>query len=293
MPILLDFSGTVFSSVYVAVSSEKDTSLEYMRHLIINQIRSTHKKFSKKYGELILCLDSSNGYWRKDIFPYYKAKRKEAREANTAIDWNEVFSNVHQVIDEIRENLPYKVIKIPKCEADDIVGTLSRLQPWNTSEDFFGISKKEPTLIVSNDHDFKQLHKYDNVFQYFPKHAKIMAEPDPVYYLCEHILKGDPGDGIPNVLSDPDTFMDDNKRQKPLSKKKIINIYTTKEIPDDIKKRYEVNKTLIDLSLTPEELVESIISEYTNIKTQQNRMKLMMYLTKYSLDMQLQHIEDF
>ena len=37
----------------------------------------------------------------------------------------------------------------------------------------------------------------------------------------EHILKGDAGDGVPNVLSDDDVFINDDKRQTPLSKKKM------------------------------------------------------------------------
>ena len=52
-----------------------------------------------------------------------------------------------------------------------------------------------------------------------PITKKFVNGIDPNEYLYEHILKGDTGDGVPNVLSPDNTFVD-GLRQKPLSKKR-------------------------------------------------------------------------
>ena len=51
-------------------------------------------------------------------------------------------------------------------------------------------------------------------------HKKRCQWFDPTIYLKEHILKGDTSDGVPNVLSPDNTFVD-GLRQRPLSRKKI------------------------------------------------------------------------
>ena len=106
MPILIDFSGTVHAGVHVDIRNHNDASKEFLRHIILNQIKAIRKKFVDQYGEPVICMDSWCGYWRKDLFPYYKAKRKEAREAS-AINWNEVFSYINEIADASRASLRF------------------------------------------------------------------------------------------------------------------------------------------------------------------------------------------
>lgn len=289
MPILMDFSGTVHAAVHVDISNNKDTSEEFLRHLILNQIKNINKKFHKKYGELIICLDSKNGYWRRDIFPYYKAKRKAVRDASD-IDWNTVFCYIDKIIDELVEYMPYKVLRVPKLEADDVIGTLAIEQPWNKDSMF----DDEPCLIVSNDHDFRQLHCIPNVEQYFPasKVAKIIHEANPKHYLIEHILKGDAGDGVPNVRSNRNTFVTEGIRQKPVSAKYIKEYLSSGTVPSEDKNRFEENTKLIDLHYTPDELKKAAIELYTSTKSG-NKSKMFLYFAKYGLNKHLENINDF
>lgn len=289
MPILIDFSGTIHAAVHVDIRNHQDVSKEFLRHIIINQIKSVRKKFHNEYGEPIICMDSKVGYWRKEFFPFYKAKRKIAREASD-IDWGMIFSYVNEIAKEIADNLPYKVIYVDKAEADDIIGTLAYQQPWNKDSLFEGEGEK--CLIVSNDHDFKQLHGINGVTQYFPFAQKIARVEYPKLFLIEHILKGDPGDGIPNVRSSRDVFMTENTRQKPVSKKYIKDYIITGIIPESDEKRLIENVKLIDLQMVPEEIKGRILDAYNNAPCG-NRSKLLAYFASKGLNNHLENINDF
>mgnify|MGYP003643705348 CR=1 FL=1 len=59
------------------INSDVDEIEEDMvRHIVLNTLRIYKKRFQSEYGELVLTYDGGK-YWRKDIFPYYKAARKE------------------------------------------------------------------------------------------------------------------------------------------------------------------------------------------------------------------------
>ena len=73
-------------------------------------------------------------------------------------------------------------------------------------------------LILSGDKDFIQLHN-DRIKQYNTVLNKFVGKGEnPIIYIREHILKGDRSDGILNILSDDNVFVE-GRRQTPLSKK--------------------------------------------------------------------------
>ena len=116
----------------------------------------------------------------------------------------------------------------------------------------------------------------------------------PIPYIKEHIIKGDTGDGIPNILSDDDALINKDKRQKPLSKKKIQN-WLTKTRPEDfgvdeqIVKNYKRNQLLIDLSYTPKELKDQILEIYRTQKVASGR-EILNYFMKNDLKLLMEHL---
>jgi len=278
--ILVDFSGIAIATI--AVNKVNDESM--LRHMILNSLRMYNKKFKDKYGQMVLACDSSS--WRRDYFPQYKANRRSGRDESD-FDWAEAFRIMHKIKDEIKENFPYKVIHIDKCEADDIIGTMVE----HTQE--FG--QYEEVMIVSSDHDFKQLQKYDNVKQFSPMTKKFVEETHPRQNLQLKILTGDAGDGIPNVLSHDDTFINGD-RQTPLSKKKkeaIIEDLADGELlyAASWYRNYCRNETLIDLSKTPDELRAKIIDEFWI--TVFNEGKVLPYLINNNMKMLIESVEEF
>jgi len=281
--ILIDFSGIAIATI--AVNKVNDESM--LRHMMLNSIRMYRTKFKKDYGEVVLAIDSGNN-WRRNYFPQYKANRRKDRNESD-FDWGEAFRILHMVHEEIKENFPYKVIKIDECEADDIIGTLVA----NTQE--FG--EYEDVMIVSSDHDFKQLQKYPNVKQFSPMMKKPVVEDNPKTNLTLKILTGDAGDGVPNVLSDDDVFVE-GRRQTPLSKKKkeaILEDLSDGELlyAASWYRNYCRNETLIDLTKTPDRLKEKILEEYKSQDPWNNKGLVFPYLINKNMKMLIESVEEF
>jgi hypothetical protein len=259
-----------------------------IRHMVLNSIRMYNVKFKNEYGELVICADDKK-YWRKDLFPYYKAARKKARE-ESPYDWNLIFEILNKVRDEIHENFSYKVLQVNKTEADDIIGTVCTN---------YGVKLKnfqsEKILILSSDKDFMQLQKFVNVEQYSPIVKKFLKTSEPVKFLKEHIIKGDRGDGIPNILSSDDTFITES-RQKPVTEKKL-NTWVTQnpqEFCDEFMMRnYQRNESLIDLSKVPTEYTNKILTTYHTPKKIKCKDKIFNYFIKNRMKQLMEHIQEF
>jgi len=280
--ILLDYSQIALSNIIVQKLNDENM----IRHMILNSIRMYNKKYRDEYGQMVICADGMNT-WRKDYYPYYKAKRKTRREQSDQ-DWNEIFRILHLVRDEIKENLPYKVIHMDGVEADDIIASLV-LQSQE-----FGLG--EPMMIVSSDKDFIQLQKYNNVKQFSPIQKKMVKDANPRTYLFNHIMKGDTGDGIPNVLSDDDTFVTD-KKQTPLRKTKIAEWLENSDnlrnvMEHETFRNYQRNKKLIDLTEVPEDIQQTIINNYNEQKVAM-KMKVLNYLIKKRCNQLIEVVEEF
>lgn len=275
--IIIDYNGIALSNV---IAQKLGTDEDLIRHMILNSIRMYNTRFKEKYGKVVIACDSRS--WRKEVFPQYKYKRKESRESSD-MDWDEIFRIINQIREDLRDNFPYKVIHIDRCEADDIIGTLV----FNTQE--FG--NNDPVMIVSADKDFIQLHRFSNVRQYSPMTKKYVEDENPERYLVEHILRGDSGDGVPNVLSPDNTFVD-GLRQPPMTKKRIETYYDTFSMEDETYRNYCRNKKMIDLRNTPEELQKEILSQYTNIQVAHSS-KVLNYLIKNRCKMLIECVGEF
>ena len=280
--ILLDYSQIALSNIIV----QKLNDESMIRHMILNSIRMYNKRYRDEYGQMVICADGMNT-WRKDYFPYYKAKRRKNRDSSDQ-DWNEIFRILHLVRDEIKENLPYKVVHMEGVEADDIIASLV-LQSQE-----FGMG--EPVMIVSSDKDFIQLQKFNNVKQFSPIQKKMVKDDNPRTYLFNHIMKGDSGDGIPNVLSDDDTFVSD-KTQSPLRKTRIAEWLENSDnlrsvMEETIYRNYQRNKKLIDLTEVPESIQEAIINNYNDQKVAM-KMRVLNYLIKKRCNQLIEVVEEF
>ena len=281
--IIVDYSGLAIATI--VVNKVDDENL--LRHMILNSLRQYRVKYKKDFGELVLAIDGKNN-WRRGYYPQYKANRKKKREADT-FDWAKAFSIMHDIKEEILANFPYKVIEVDECEADDIIGELCA----NTQE--FG--QYEDVMIISADKDFLQLQRYPNVRQYSPLLKKEYKEDVPLVGLMEKIMTGDAGDGVPNILSDDDVFVD-GRRQTPLSKKK------KEAIKEDLAegellyaaswyRNYQRNETLIDLSKTPDRLKLQIIEKYNSQDQWHNKGLVFPYLINKNMKMLIESVEEF
>ena len=283
--ILLDFSNIIVGSIMVAnkIPDEERTSHDFIRHLVLNSIRNYRIKYKKTYGEIVVCTDTKSS-WRKGVYPYYKAHRKAIREkqkSEKGMDWSLLFKTIHEIIDEIDTFFPYKVISIPHAEGDDVIAVLAR--------DF-----QEKSIIISSDKDFTQLHKYKNIKQYSPIQKKMLNGSEPYKYLKEHIIRGDKGDGVPNILSADDCIVE-GVRQRPISKKKVelwMNEKPADFCVNGMSEKWKRNQQLIDFDFIPTDISQSIVDQYLKEKDQRPGQLLNYFITK-RLKYLMENMEDF
>jgi len=284
--ILVDNTQVLMSSIFAQQRDIGAIDEHLVRHMVLNTYRMYRKKFFREYGELVLCQEGRGGEysWRRKFFPNYKAARRESRKDNPEM-WKRFYEIMDTVRTEIRDVFPYRNISVSGCEADDIIAFLTKRY-----------APTERVLILSGDKDFGQLQIHPNVDQFSPLLKKFITVENPKQYLLEHIIKGDSSDGVPNVLSDDDSFMDESKRQKPVTKKRMEEILEFYADTGNIQTKYAANwnrnKTLIDLLHIPAEYEEKIESEW-NKPFKPTRAKILNYMIEKGLRNLIEDIGDF
>jgi len=287
--ILVDLNQVLLAGLMAQIASQKGVKLEesLIRHMILNIIRTHVKNFRNDYDEIVLCCDNRK-YWRRELFPFYKAGRKKTREKSD-LDWHLIFDMLTKFKQELKDYFPYKVVDVEGAEADDIIGTLVPRHIMHQN-----------ILIISSDGDFLQLQQYNTpsnkytVKQYNPSQKKFIVSENPLMELKEKIIRGDKGDGIPNILSPSDCFVRD-LRQTTISKSKLEKLME-KNYGDwdneNEKIGFSRNQVLIDLRNIPGDIKDKIINTYDEVKPAPKN-KLLDYLIVNKLKNLIDVIEDF
>jgi len=277
MSQLVDFSQIVIGS-YMSASKFTSVDMDVIRPAVLNTLRLYRTKFVSEFGELILCCDDRKS-WRKELFPNYKASRKKTRSA-APIDWENLYECLNQLKEELIEWFPYKVLQAEKAEADDIIAVLVGLA-------------NERTLILSSDKDFIQLHHF-NVRQYSPIQKKFV-EGDAKWSLHEKLIKGDVGDGVPNIMSDDNVFVDEGRRQKPITKKKVdawFGVDPDMYCDAEMLRNYNRNKMLVDLGEVPESIRINITKQFETTAVG-DRKRLLTYFINHRLKNLTENLSEF
>jgi 5'-3' exonuclease len=287
---LLDYSQVCVAAILAFSSDLKkgttDDKKNLIRHVALTSIKSYKKKYGKEFGDLVIACDGRH-YWRKEFFANYKGMRKKAREESD-LDWGIIFDTLSEIREDLRTHFSYKVIHVDRCEADDVIAILAE----STQE--FGMH--EPVMIVSSDKDFKQLHLNDNVKQFSPMLKKqiVVNKKELKEWMIEHIVKGDSGDGIPNILSADDVFMI-GERQKSVSSKRLTEFFEQgfKACRTDEERRnWHRNETLVNFKFIPEDIKKTVMEAF-EVKPTGDKNAIMNYLIKKKCRLLLNEIEEF
>lgn len=287
--LIIDLNQIAISNIMAQIGNHTNMKLDedIVRHMILNKIRLIRQKFKKEeYGELVVACDGKNN-WRRQFFPQYKANRRADRQVSE-FDWGAVYDILNKIRDELKDNFPYIVIHIDGAEADDIIATLVIERGVDINTDM-----SEQVVIVSGDKDFVQLQKFANVKQYDPIRNKFIVENNPIDFIKRHIIKGDHGDGIPNILSDDDSFVA-GVRQKKVTEKFIIN-FNYDDQTDQIKRNYMRNAKLIDLANVPDNIRRQTFDIFgVQEKTMSfRRQKTFNYFVSKKLKNLMEHVGEF
>jgi hypothetical protein len=283
--ILVDMNQVTLSNLMIQIGRSDEVDPDMVRHMVLNSLRGYRNRFCEEYGELVLCYDNK-GNWRREYFPNYKHGRRKDRKASK-LDWGSIFDTLHLIKQELQNHFPYKVLEVENVEADDIIASVVSYVAETPSH-------YEKVLILSGDKDFIQLQKHSFVTQYSPVLKKFVNGIDPDVYIKEHILKGDRSDGVPNFLS-PDNCFVNELRQRPISKKKLatwIDLDPEDFCNEEMLRNYQRNRTLIDLTQSPDWVSKTCVEAYLNSKVN-DRSGLLNYFIKHRLKNHMENIGDF
>lgn len=202
--ILIDMSSIIHRKLFTSISKIKPKKIngKYVTsdfigltlHYIFEELLEVHQEFSNNYNEIVICIDnSSKGYWRRDVYPGYKASRKVNRD-ESEINYSEVFEHINKLIHQLKTNIPWKVVEVERAEADDIMLVLAKKY-----------HNEENVLIHSPDKDMIQAQRgTETVHQYSPLTKKYL-KPENKYdnmdhWITEHVCLGDTSDDVPRIV---------------------------------------------------------------------------------------------
>ena len=268
--VLLVDGMNLFIRVFSAIPTTNEDGIHvggivgFLRSLAfsINMIRPTRT---------IVVFDGKGGSnRRRKIFPQYKMGRKMSYRLNRAHDFltreeeqKMMIRQLNRVV-EYLECLPITILNIENCEADDVIGYLSK-HIYNDSD----------TTILSTDKDFLQLVD-NNTRVYSPTKKKMYDETKvfdeygihPKNFLLFRMFDGDKSDGIPGVngigqktLVKLFPFMETDEQYT------LEDIYRSAETQKNpLCERVLQSKDLLDLNKQLMDLEDGIIGGQTKLK---------------------------
>jgi 5'-3' exonuclease len=196
--IVVDSGNIMHKSIFAYMNTQAvPPTYTYMRMIL---------GYLKKIGtdlDDILILAQDFGSWRKKEDPTYKAQRKAFRESKMPEQWwKDRYEEFNKFIPLLHTSMPWNVIKIYNCEADDVASAAVR---------FFNADEK---VLISSDRDWEMLCYFDKVKIFSPYSKKFKIVTNPTKILLEKIQ----GDVSDNLLKAPSSEFEFERR------KKIVNL---------------------------------------------------------------------
>lgn len=220
---------------------------EYFMSLFNNfdkKLEEIKKKLKLKDDiEIIFAKDCKrNDIWRNELFPEYKKSRKVNNEIG------EFFIHTYKNIIH-----KYNYISIDKCEADDIIGVLTK-----------ELYKDNKIYIITGDMDYLQLLYNENIQIYDLKY-KSFREKSIGYKddLLKKIILGDISDNIPSIhkklgIKTVEKYLNDKEQLENKLKDPLIN------------QQFILNKKLIDMDFIPSIFIKNILQIFKEKKYNNN-----------------------
>lgn len=169
----------------------------------VKDYQTTVDSLARSYGagKVIITADIGSSLYRKNIYPEYKANRKEKQELQTPEEekaFQLFFDEYKRVLQTYKDEGKYPVIMFDKTEADDIAAYICK------NRKRFGIGK---IINISSDRDwdllvspeimrFSYVTRKEVTFDNWNEHYECTPEE----YISIKCLQGDSGDNVPGVV---------------------------------------------------------------------------------------------
>jgi len=266
--LLADVANTFHRARYVAKGDDLEMKTSMTLHIVLSSLKRAQELF--KADKVIYCLEGRS--WRKDMYTKYKKNRSDARAELSPSEQEEdiaFWEALNRFITFLSTHSGAVVLQHPRCEADDLIARWIQSHP------------EDEHVIASSDRDFYQLlsptvsifngitkevislkgvvdDKGKTVIDKKTKLPKVLGEPE--WLLFEKCMRGDPGDNVfsafPRVRSKQLLEAYSDRKDRGF---KWNNMMLQKWLDHDgeehrVLEDYERNRTLIDLSMQPDDI---------------------------------------
>lgn len=191
------------------------------------------------------CSRSEN--WRLEFFPNYKANREKPNQPEDKIKADNEMRKIKLEFYQWCKNLgSINFLSVGEfgCEGDDVIASI-----------VLNNHNKYNFFISSDDKDFQQLLKYQNVHQIAIGTSNYLVKEDysDIRY---HICIGDKVDGIPNIKYG----YGDAKIRGLIERNELDEFIQT----NNLQEAYNINQKLIDMTFIPKHLQENISKKFND-----------------------------
>jgi 5'-3' exonuclease len=285
--ILVDAANMYHRARHVSTrQSDIDMQIGMAFHIIMNSIKSCHRKFNADH--VIFCLEGRS--WRKDFYKPYKAQRKLLQAAKSVKEQENdaiMFEAYESLVTFIKDKTNVTTLRHSDAEADDMIALFIASHP------------DDHHTIVSSDTDYYQLLA-ENVQMYngvsnqiitldgffdektmkpiIDKKTNVPKEnPDPEWLLFEKCIRGDTSDnifssypgarkkGTKNKVGLQEAFADRNSGGFNWNNFMLQRWVDHNGVGHTVKDDYERNVSLVDLTAQPYDLkvkfIEAILDQ--------------------------------
>jgi len=205
-------------------------------------------------SKVIFCLDSpKDNLWRSKLTDDYKGDRIDLSLKN---NFKPTFKLTYdKFIPNLIKSNSNKIfsMKVDKLEADDIIAVICKNLEVKHN--------KLKIVLVSGDNDFLQLGR-DNLYfiNYKTKKMIMLNKEEAKEKLKEKILNGDCSDNICSIFPKDKKLMPLKLKKELMSDDNKLNTYLDDNL--DIKKKYELNRKLIDFNFIPKNLIKLALDKF-------------------------------
>lgn len=233
--LLVDTNNMSMRCLYATPYDPTDTDFTSYKTAFMMSLKKAIKQFHPT--KIIFCQEGGNN-WRKQEYDGYKASRAEGYSASL-VDFDAFFKMNNEFINGLQKTLQNALfLRIPRLEADDLIALITKYkQDWDI-------------LLISTDHDFYQLHKFENFEQYDPVKHKFIEVLNPELALMQKIITGDASDDIPKLKD----------RVGPKTVEKILLEGLDEWLDEnDLHAAFDRNRKIIDFEYIPKEFHQPVI----------------------------------
>lgn len=253
--VLIDTSYIIFFKIHSTLTWFKMSNTEFSDELFIEKFQNgmeklliqLKKKFKFEYHRCFFTKDTPRStIWRNKIYKEYKDNRVTQNKELVDKAFPYFWSNIMPLL-ETKYNV--KSLAVNGAEADDIVASVKNY-----------LREEKPSskiMIITNDHDFIQLHDSKTTIYNLKNHDITSKYDDFILknFIKYKVIKGDSSDNIPSIGKGIG-----NKRIRDLLVGNNLVEYLERNPASKI--QYELNDKLMNFKHIPSELVKNSVEEF-------------------------------